>query len=73
MVSSWLILSLPFISTCTTTVLFSSSTSCCLFGEGCGTIASKPFGVRGVMTMKMMISTSKISMSGTTFGVDNAP
>src|SRR5882672_6180218 len=33
-VSSLLILSLPFFSTWTTTVLFSSSTFCCWFGEG---------------------------------------
>jgi len=34
---------------------------------GCGTNVSRPFGVSGVITMKMIRSTSKMSMSGTTF------
>src|SRR5690349_8064458 len=33
-------------------------------GGGCGTSASRPFGVRGVITMKMMISTSSTSIMG---------
>src|SRR5499433_1755353 len=65
--SSLLILTLPSLVTCTTTVLFSRSWFCCWFGFGCGTNVSKPFGVSGVMTMKIIKSTSKISMSGTTF------
>ena len=65
--SSWLILSLPPAVTCTTTVLLSSSWLCCWFGEGCGTSVSKPFGVSGVITMKMMISTRRMSINGTTF------
>jgi hypothetical protein len=31
-------------------------------GEGWGTIASRPFGARGVITMKMIKSTRRISM-----------
>src|SRR5271167_4870148 len=37
-----------------------------LGGGGCGTSASNPFGVNGVITMKMMSSTSSTSMSGVT-------
>src|ERR1700691_3814698 len=37
-----------------------------LGGGGCGTSASRPFGVKGVITMKMMSSTSSTSMSGVT-------
>src|ERR1700685_3886530 len=37
-----------------------------LGGGGWGTSASKPFGVSGVITMKMMSSTSSTSMSGVT-------
>ena len=33
-------------------------------GGGCGTSASSPFGVSGVITMKMMISTSSTSIIG---------
>ncbi len=40
---------------------------CCWFGLGCGTSVSKPFGVNGVITMKMISSTSRMSISGTTF------
>src|SRR5215831_1857647 len=65
--SSLLILTLLSLVTCTTTVLFSRSWFCCWFGFGCGTSVSKPLGVSGVITMKIIKSTSKISMSGTTF------
>src|SRR5579859_2327871 len=71
--SSLLILTLPFISTCTTTVLFSNSWFCCWLGLGCGTRVSSPLGVRGVMTMKIINSTSRMSMSGTTFISAMAP
>src|SRR6266404_422062 len=37
-----------------------------LGGGGWRTSASKPFGVKGVITMKMMSSTSSTSMSGVT-------
>src|SRR5258708_20577673 len=37
-----------------------------LGGGGWGTSASRPFGVNGVITMKMMSSTSRTSMSGVT-------
>ena len=33
-------------------------------GGGCGTSASSPLGVSGVITMKMMISTSSTSIIG---------
>src|SRR5215510_5543932 len=65
--SSLLILTLLSLVTCTTTVLFSRSWFCCWFGFGCGTSVSKPLGVSGVITMKIIKSTSKISISGTTF------
>src|SRR5713101_1671859 len=65
--SSLLILTLPFINTCTTTVWFSNSWFCCWFGFGCGTRVSIPLGVSGVMTMKIISSTSRMSISGTTF------
>src|SRR5437588_12481694 len=35
-------------------------------GGGCGTAASRPFGVNGVMVMKITNSTSRISMNGVT-------
>src|SRR5215831_18948523 len=35
-------------------------------GGGCGTAASSPFGVNGVIVMKITSSTSKISMNGVT-------
>src|SRR5581483_9472953 len=45
-----------------------------LGGGGCGTSASSPFGVRGVMTIKMISSTSNTSISGVTLGsADNPP
>src|SRR6266404_5272972 len=72
-VSSWLILSLPLLAIWTTTVLFSSSTFCCWFGEGCGTSVSKPLGTTGEMTMKIMLRTRRISISGTTLGDESAP
>src|ERR1700683_2842741 len=40
---------------------------CSSFGGGWGTNASRPFGVRGVITMKMISSTSNTSISGVTF------
>src|SRR5581483_7563646 len=68
--SSWLIfsdgLSVPLEMSCTTMVR--SIGSLCLvwsFG-GCGTSASRPLGVSGVITMKMMSSTSSTSISGVT-------
>ena len=55
----------PMIRTWTTMV---RSLSCCFCGffGGCGTKASRPFGVTGVMTMKMINSTSSTSISGVT-------
>src|SRR5713101_2951180 len=41
--------------------------ACSLFGDGWGTRASSPLGVRGVMTMKMISRTRRMSISGTTF------
>jgi hypothetical protein len=38
-----------------------------VFVAGCGINASRPFGVSGVITMKIMISTRSMSISGTTF------
>src|SRR5260370_7994333 len=38
-----------------------------LGGGGWGTSASSPFGVTGEITMKMISSTSRTSMSGVTF------
>src|SRR5262245_66302694 len=35
-------------------------------GGGCGTAASRPFGVNGVIVMKITSSTSRISMNGVT-------
>src|SRR5207247_11335098 len=42
-------------------------------GQGGGTRLSRPFGVSGVMTMKIMISTSRMSINGTTLGDESAP
>src|ERR1700678_547359 len=42
-------------------------------GVGCGTSASKPCGVVGVMTIKIIISTRRTSISGTMFGSDIEP
>src|SRR5579864_6333829 len=40
----------------------------CVFGgAGWGTRASNPLGVSGVITIKMMSKTKRMSMSGTTF------
>src|SRR5947209_13167907 len=50
-----------------------SDGSGCLFLGGCGTSASSPLGVRGVITMKMMSSTSSTSTSGVTLMSDRAP
>jgi len=44
--------------------------SCCGFwfgGAGCGTSASKPFGVIGVITMKMIDKNQQNVDQGTTF------
>src|SRR5664280_2613684 len=68
--SSWLILSAglspPPLSTCTTIVR--SLLGGCAFWSlgGWGTSASRPFGVSGVITMKMMSNTSKTSIIGVT-------
>src|SRR5215470_10305936 len=35
-------------------------------GGGCGTAASRPFGVNGVIVIKITSSTSRISMNGVT-------
>src|SRR5262249_41665578 len=35
-------------------------------GGGCGTAASRPFGVNGVMVMKITSKTSRISINGVT-------
>src|ERR1700684_2319984 len=37
------------------------------FGGGCGTKASNPLGVSGVITMKMISNTSRTSINGVTF------
>src|ERR1039458_490128 len=42
-------------------------------GGGCGTRASRPFGVSGVITMKMMISTSSTSIMGVMLMSDFGP
>src|ERR1700756_3650600 len=51
-----------------TTVLFASSGGGggVPGGGGCGTAASRPFGVNGVIGIKITSSTSKISMNGVT-------
>src|SRR5437764_2632838 len=51
-----------------TAVLFASSGGGggVLGGGGCGTAASRPFGVNGVIVIKITNSTSKISMNGVT-------
>src|ERR1051326_2037751 len=67
--SSWLIFSFGFSPaaprTCTTTVR-SVSVLGWFGGGGCGTSASSPLGVSGVMTMKIIRSTRRTSMSGVT-------
>src|SRR5271170_3544399 len=52
-------------STCTTMVLIGTRFSEAKFG--CGTRTSRPLGVSGVITIKMISNTSKISINGTTF------
>jgi hypothetical protein len=42
-------------------------------GGGCGTSVSRPFGVKGVMTMKMMISTRSTSIIGVILTSDLTP
>src|SRR5713226_3436657 len=51
-----------------TTVLFTSSGGGggVPGGGGCGTAASRPFGVNGVIVIKITSSTSKISINGVT-------
>src|SRR5579884_3631695 len=53
----------PPSSTCTTIVRLLSC-GCSFFFGGCGTSALSPWGVIGVITMKMMISTSMMSIMG---------
>src|SRR5271170_2883410 len=69
--SSWLILRpgswpAPRSINCTTMVRSGVLFLGAFGGGGWGTSASRPFGVRGVITMKMMSSTSSTSMSGVT-------
>src|SRR5438067_188220 len=52
--------------TCTTMVRSGGSSCLFLSFGGCGTNASRPFGVSGVMTMKMISSTSITSTMGVT-------
>src|SRR5438270_5309726 len=52
--------------TCTTMVRSGGSSCLFLSFGGCGTNASRPFGVSGVMTMKMISSTSSTSTNGVT-------
>jgi hypothetical protein len=40
------------------------STGTCSGGAGCGTSVCKPVGANGVITMKMMMSTSSTSIMG---------
>src|ERR1700675_3999454 len=55
-------------------VLASSAGSCFASGgDGCGTRASRPCGVVGEITMKIMMSTSRISINGTTFISETTP
>src|SRR5438105_8523230 len=70
-VASWLIFSVGFCPgaaaiTCTTMVRLSGGAGFAFGGGGCGTRASRPLGVSGVMTMKMISSTSSTSISGVT-------
>src|SRR6266568_2755511 len=58
--------------TCTT-IVRSFGLSCCGFFGGCGTNASKPFGVTGTMTIKMIKSTSRTSIRGVTLMSDESP
>ena len=70
-VSSWLIFTAgawpaPRSINCTTMVRSGVLFLGAFGGGGWGTSASSPFGVSGVMTMKMISSTSRTSMSGVT-------
>src|SRR3954452_15279071 len=56
-----------------TTVRWSDWFGFWLGGGGCGTSASSPLGVKGVITMKMMISTSKTSIIGVMLISDFGP
>src|SRR6185503_2946319 len=58
----------PVFSRVTTMVLFNSSGGGggVPGGGGCGIAASKPFGVSGVIVMKMTRSTRRISIKGVT-------
>src|SRR5512146_2916341 len=56
----------PFLITWTTIVRSLVCCCCCLSFGGWGTSAFRPFGVSGVMTMKMISSTSRTSISGVT-------
>src|SRR5271170_4467169 len=69
--SSWLIFRpgswpAPRSINCTTMVRSGVLFLGALGGGGCGTSASRPLNVGGLITMKMMISTSSTSMSGVT-------
>src|SRR3989442_183868 len=66
--TSELILMVPVLSTETMIVLLSWSGGGggVPGGGGWGTAASSPFGVNGVMVMKMTSSTSRMSMNGVT-------
>src|SRR5208282_1616193 len=71
-VSSWLIFKpgfspAPRSINCTTIVRSGVLFFGAFGGGGWGTSASKPFGVSGVITMKMISNTSKTSISGVTF------
>jgi len=56
-----------------TTVLWSDWFGGWLGGGGCGTRASSPFGVNGVITIKMMISTRRTSIIGVMLMSDFGP
>src|SRR5208283_1189781 len=75
--SSWLILSAglspPPFSTCTTIVRSLGGGCFCWSLGGWGTSASRPFGVSGVITIKMMSSTSNTSISGVTLMSADGP
>src|SRR5438309_11855531 len=64
---SWLIFRLPALSMEMTIVLLASGGGGGVpGGGGWGTAASRPFGVNGVIVMKITSSTSRISMNGVT-------
>ena len=52
---------------------WSEALAACPGGGGWGTSASRPFGVSGVITMKMMISTSNTSIMGVMLISDFGP